>query len=229
MKKFLIVSCLVVCLYGCGGGSGNTMMPPPQIQDISGQWSFIATDTASNTTAVFANFTWQGGGNFFATGTNTAVCDLATSQCQVTQNTPSINATVSSSSQITVSLSNGRDDGGDGHNRGCLRHPGIIYDVRQLDSVGRRIRHVDRIQVEFTQRTLYRVRQFDGSSITRSYWRERHTYAGQQLQSHGKRNPDQFGLLHGPQLHRPYGWRRVLFEQYSIVGSSSQFRHCLWH
>lgn len=81
-------------------------MPPPQIQDISGQWSFIATDTANNQTALFANFTSQGGGNFFATGVNTAVCDLATSQCQVAQNTPNINATVSSSSQITLALSN---------------------------------------------------------------------------------------------------------------------------
>lgn len=104
MKKFLVLFCLAVPVYGCGGGSGNITMPPPQIQDISGQWSFIATDTVNNQTAVFANFTSQGGGNFFATGVNTAVCDLATSQCQAVQNTPSINATVSSSSQITITL-----------------------------------------------------------------------------------------------------------------------------
>ena len=104
VKRFLVLFCLVVC--GCGGGSGNTIMPPPQIQDISGQWSFIATDTANNQTAVFANFTSQGGGNFFATGMNTAVCDIATAQCQVAQNTPSITATVTSSGQITVTVSN---------------------------------------------------------------------------------------------------------------------------
>lgn len=103
MKKFLVLFCLGVVVYGCGGGSGNITMPP-QIQDIRGQWSFIATDTANNQTAVFANFTSQGGGNFFATGVNTAVCDLASSQCQAVQNTPNIKATVSSSSQITITL-----------------------------------------------------------------------------------------------------------------------------
>jgi hypothetical protein len=99
----LIASILVV---GCGGGSSTTGGATPQAAVITGQWSFIATDTASNKTAVFANLTPQGNGTYFATGVNSAVCDLTTSQCQVVSNTPNITATVSSTDQVQISMTN---------------------------------------------------------------------------------------------------------------------------
>jgi hypothetical protein len=94
-------------LAGCGGSSGGTTpTPTPQPANITGQWTFTAVDTAGNKTAVFANLTAQGSGNYFATGANSATCDLTTAQCQVVNNTPNINITVSSTNQLQLTLSN---------------------------------------------------------------------------------------------------------------------------
>src|SRR6266403_2731972 len=108
MKRFQPLVCLVVLLVGCGGGGGSnsTPTPTPQAAVVTGQWSFIATDTTNNKTAVFANLSSQGGGSYFATGVDSAVCDLATSQCQVINNTPSITVTVSLTNQVQVSMTN---------------------------------------------------------------------------------------------------------------------------
>jgi len=109
MKRFQPLLCLLVLLAGCGGGGGGstpTPTPTPQAAVVTGQWSFIATDTTNNKTAVFANLSSQGSGSYFATGVNSAVCDLATSQCQVINNTPSITVTISPTNQVTVSMTN---------------------------------------------------------------------------------------------------------------------------
>lgn len=92
---------------GCGGASSSPPPSPPSVApaDITGQWSIIATDTANNTTAVFANISSQGGGDFFATGENTATCDLNTVQCQVT-NTPNVTIQISQSNRVSASVSN---------------------------------------------------------------------------------------------------------------------------
>src|SRR5258706_6552452 len=102
MKRFQPLLCLAVLLIGgggCGGGSSSTPTPTPQAANVTGQWTFIATDTANNKTAVFANLTSQGGGSYFATGVDSATCDLTTAQCQIINNTPNVNITVSSTNQ----------------------------------------------------------------------------------------------------------------------------------
>jgi len=108
VKRFQPLLCLAVLFAGCGGSGGGSASPgpTPQAANVTGQWTFIATDTASNKTAVFANLTSQGGGSYFATGVDSATCDLTTAQCQIVNNTPNVNITVSSTNQLQVALSN---------------------------------------------------------------------------------------------------------------------------
>lgn len=108
MKRFQPLLCFAVLLVGCGGGGAGSPNPGPTPQgaNVTGQWTFIATDTASNKTAVFANLTSQGGGSYFAAGVDSATCDLTTAQCQIINNTPNVNITVSSTNQLQVTLSN---------------------------------------------------------------------------------------------------------------------------
>ncbi len=108
MKIFLVVGVLAVSLVGCGGGSGsNPINPPAPVgANIIGQWSFLATDTANNQTAVFANFAPTAGSTFSAQGTNSATCDLTTAQCQFIINTPNISVTISPTDSVTVTLTN---------------------------------------------------------------------------------------------------------------------------
>jgi hypothetical protein len=100
----LIALVVAVSNSGCGGASSS---PPPPVAptDITGAWSIIVTDTANNTTAVFANISSQGGGNFFATGANTMTCDLTTVQCQITD-TPNLTIQISQSNHVSLTMSN---------------------------------------------------------------------------------------------------------------------------